>query len=454
MRKPTALPVLFILLVVLSLSTPLEAMNSADLFPFPTEHYRLENGMEVVLIKWGNDGLMMDILIVDVGERYEKKPDEVEYTHLMEHLMFRGSRNYSVNKVNEINSRFGIYEQGVTESDCTFYFRIFPAQAFLDLTRIMVDKLTNLQIPPDEYKAETGAVLGEYLGHCYLPMSVLESTLYQLAYSVHPYRDVPEHLEVLKKMPEHEEEVMKFYHSYYKPNNCRLVIAGDYRSDEIKRIIQEQYGSIKPGKAMPEIPQEPPQEAEKVAHISYPGSTSPYLLVSYRLPPYDLNNPDIPALNLLNELYFSDSSDLYTRLVYKEKLVSAVYFPSHSFSRDPGLFTTRFKLKRAEDMEKVKEIFFEEIDTIRSKACDAEKLRIMRERNFYRLLTDLDSLNNVAFMFMRTYLLSGNPEGLNCYYTNYLKVTPSELRKTAEKYFADNKRIVITLVEKEHKGEK
>jgi zinc protease len=422
--------------------------DEKNMFPYPCETYRLDNGMEVVLIKYGNDGIMMDLLVVDVGVRNEKKPDEIEYTHLMEHLIFRASKNYSIDKVKDIYCKYGIYEQGFTENDFTCYYRKFPEGAFEELSSIMADKLVNLEVPNEEYKAETGAVIGEYLGGYQSPWRWLFSKLYETAYTVHPYRDVPEHLDILKKMPDNQERVMKFYHDYYKPNNCRLIIAGDFNSEKIKKIIDKYYGSLKPGNVLPEVPQEPPQEKERTALVKFAGETSPYIIISYKLPAYDINNTEIPSIDLIKELYFREGSPLYNRLVYDEKLVSSVYFPGHYFCKDPGLFSTTFKLKKAEDVEKVKGIAFEEIEKIRNYLCDPLKLNEIREKNRYKMLSKIDSMDEVAFTFLHFYVLSHNTDGMNIYFKNYFKIKPEDLKEVAKKYFIEKNRTVVTLIEK------
>ena len=451
--------VIIISLIVCLLLSAFPALGKEDgekdikVFPFPIETYRLDNGMEVVLIKYGNDGLVMDLLVVDVGMGYEKKPDEVEYTHLMEHLMFRGSKNYPVNLVNDIYSKHGLYEQGFTASDFTCYFRIFPGEAFLDLTKIMADKLVNLSFTEEEYRAETGAVLGEYLGHYQMPWSMLNSKASQLAYKVHPYRDVEEHLEVLEKMPENLDAVMKFYHNYYKPNNCRLVVVGDFDTEEYKRIIEENYGSLEPGLDLPTLPEEPLQDEERRAEIIYPGKTSPYMLISYKLPAYNLESIEIPSIDIIKELYFSEGCPIYNRLVYEEKLVTSIYFPDYYFTKDPGLFSITLKLKNKEDIEKVEEIFTEEVLKIENELCSSEKLESIKEKILYSRLTELDSLDNISFSFMNYYFLSHNPDGINRYFDYYLKVTPEDLQNAAKKYFSKNNRIIVTLFEEDGREE-
>ena len=445
--------ILCAILCCLCAVAPAPAAEEGGIFPFPVESFRLENGMEVVLMPMGHDGVMMDLLIVDVGVRFEKKPDEVEYTHLMEHLMFRGSEKYPLEEIGKINTRFGIYEQGMTASDFTYYFRLFPSDAFEKLTDVLTDRLANLRFTDEEYRAETGAVIGEYTGHYQMPMSMAFQKLYEIAYTTHPYRDFPEHLEYLRKMPENRAQVMKFYENFYRPNNCRLLILGDFKSDDVKRIITQYYGSIKPGRPIPEIPQEPPQQQERTAQVVYPGKTAPHLLIAYRLPGYQLNNSQVPAIDLLRNLYFTKSAPLYRRLVYDEKLLSSMSFPAKYFTVDPGLFTITLTLKDARDMEKVKKLFYEEVEKMKESPCRPVELQEVRERMRFGALMGMDSLYRTAFTYVNFYALSHRTDGISLYYKSLDRITPSDIQKVAGQCLSSSNRVVVTLVQGGEQGE-
>jgi zinc protease len=41
------------------------------------------------------------------------------------------------------------------------------------------------------------------------------------------------------------EDLQKWYELYYQPNNAVVIIAGNFNRDEVKRYLQEYYGSIK-----------------------------------------------------------------------------------------------------------------------------------------------------------------------------------------------------------------
>jgi len=156
---------------------------------------------------------------------------------------------------------------------------------------------------------------------------------------------------------------------------------------------------------------------------------------------------EVPAIDLIRDLYLSESSSLYRRLVYQEKLVTSFSLPGGCSTRDPGLFTCVLKLKRRDDLDRAREIFFSEVYSMRNKPCEPGRLDGIREKRRFKTLTDQDSLNRIAFMFASPYFLSGNPQAVHLYYQNYFRITPAEIRAVAEKYLMEKNRIVITLVE-------
>jgi predicted Zn-dependent peptidase len=157
---------------------------------------------------------------------------------------------------------------------------------------------------------------------------------------------VPEHLEVLKKMPENQEAVMNFYRNYYKPNNCRLVITGDFDTAKAKEIIEKYYGTLKAGNVKPDIEQEPLQTGEITGEVKYDGKTSPYLLIAYKIPGYDVNNREIPSIDLIKELYFTDSSPFINGW-YMMKNLFIIFFSRILFLQRSVTFYYKYEIKKS-----------------------------------------------------------------------------------------------------------
>src|ERR671935_164786 len=63
----------------------------------------------------------------------------------------------------------------------------------------------------------------------------------------------------------------RYFRTYYAPNNCTLVLVGDFDAGEALQQIERLYGSIPSGDALPLVPDgEPPQKGERRAVIRYP----------------------------------------------------------------------------------------------------------------------------------------------------------------------------------------
>src|SRR5690606_38224257 len=79
----------------------------------------------------------------------------------------------------------------------------------------------------------------------------------------HPYRIPVIGWEHEIRGLEHE-DAMAFYSRWYGPNNAVLVVAGDVRPEEVRRLAEKHFGPV-PKVAVPERSrlQEPPQRAAR-----------------------------------------------------------------------------------------------------------------------------------------------------------------------------------------------
>src|SRR5258708_22131317 len=69
-----------------------------------------------------------------------------------------------------------------------------------------------------------------------------------------------------------------YFRTYYAPNNCTVVLVGDFEPRKALREIKRLYGSIPSGAPLPKVPDgEPPQKGERRAVIRYP-SQAPAVL--------------------------------------------------------------------------------------------------------------------------------------------------------------------------------
>src|SRR3989442_7954007 len=80
------------------------------------------------------------------------------------------------------------------------------------------------------------------------------------------------------------EECERYFRAYYAPNNCTLVLVGDFEPAAALREIERLYGRIPAGDVLPKLATgEPPQQGERRALIRYP-SQAPAMLAGFRSP--------------------------------------------------------------------------------------------------------------------------------------------------------------------------
>ena len=105
-----------------------------------------------------------------------------------------------------------------------------------------------------------------------------------------------------------------YFHTYYAPNNCVVVISGDVKLNEVKRLAEKYFEPIPAGpKPRPLHTIEPEQTGEKRLFVKRE-VPSPYIMITYHVP--QSGSEDYYALDLLNSILSEgESSRLYNSIV-------------------------------------------------------------------------------------------------------------------------------------------
>jgi zinc protease len=166
--------------------------------------------------------------------------------------------------------------------------------------------------------------------------------------------------------------------------------------------------------------------------------------VAYRAPAYTDTAIDGAALDLLAYLGFSESSDLYQKLVIKEQKVDAFGAgnPDHV---DPYLFRIQARLKKPADMDAVRDDILATVKSFRETKVPVEKLEAVKRHLRYQFALSLNSSEAIAGVTARFVALRRTPETINRIYELYARVTPDDIRNVARKYLVDQGRTMVTL---------
>ena len=429
--------------------SPAAGQETRDVFPFPVTTFELENGLRVVGVDYDSPGIVAYYTVVRTGSRNEVEPGFSGYAHFFEHMMFRGTDKYPTEAYNAVVKRIGADSNAFTTSDWTAYYIVASSDALETIMDLESDRFQRLRYSEDDFRTEAGAILGEYNLNFSNPVSLLRERLYDLAYTVHPYKHTTIGLlEDIREMPNHYDYSLAFYDRYYRPENCFLVVVGDFDAAELERLAHRYYGAWERGGFVPDIPAEPPQTEARSARVTWPNPTLPFLMMGYHAPAFSDRRIDMPALDVLSQILFSETSPLFRKLYLEEQVVDALQGGAVD-SRDAPLFTIIARITDPGRVDYVRDAVIAEIERLKTEPVDAAVLAATKSHMRYAFAMGLDNPGGIARTLGHYLQLTGEPETVNRVYALYDAVTPDDVMAVAKAYFGEANRSVVILTPEE-----
>lgn len=360
---------------------------------FDIGRYQLPNGLVVLIAHDPRADVFAYHTWMRVGSKHEN-PDQTGLAHLMEHLMFKATRNQPLGAFDRQMEERGAQTNAATWVDWTYYHQTLAHRNdnLSTVAQLEADRLTQLVLDEDTFASELSVVQNERR------MTVDDSVLgalceavYGTAFTQHGYRwptiGYAKHLERSTL-----EDILTFYRRHYAPDRAVVVVAGRVDPVETMSIIQKAYDKLEPsGFQTPPCAVEPDQVTERRVEISRPTHTR-YLVLAYRIP--EQVHPARTGLDAATELLLvGDNARLYQALVTEARLASDVEGALTPFA-DSGLCEISITLRPDVDVDQVLACVDREIEALPASLNPSllDKVKNGLELGFYESLRDADEL--------------------------------------------------------------
>ncbi|HET9004569.1 MAG TPA: insulinase family protein, partial [Gemmatimonadaceae bacterium] len=419
--------------------------SPSDVLPFRASETTLPNGLKIIVVPTGFPNIVSIQIPVQAGSRNEVEPGKSGFAHFFEHIMFRGTKAYPPERYRQVMDHAGARHNASTSDDKTWYYATFAKEDIEPVLAMLGDQFQNLDYSEADFKTESRAVLGEYNKNAANPFFKVFETLRKTAYRTHTYgHTTMGFIEDIENMPNQYAYSKQFFDRYYRPEKTTIIIAGDVDSAQVVPLVQKYWGRWKKGSYVSKVPREPKSTATRYAHVDWPTPTSPIVAVAFRNPAFSETNPDNAAMDMVSDIWFGQTSDIYKKLVVDEQKVD-VLSASNSSNRDPELFSVFARLKDAKDAPYVRDEILRTIARARSEAIPAGKLADAKSAARYGFIRTLDNTNSIAASLAQFVHFRRSYATLNNAYRLYESLTPSIIRTTAARYFTDQNMVVVTL---------
>ncbi len=418
----------------------------ADILPFEgVVQATLGNGLKVIVLPTGFPNLVSIQIAVQTGSRNEVEPGKSGFAHLFEHMMFRGTEAYPPDQYEAILTKAGARQNAYTTDDYTNYHTTFAKEDLETLLKIEADRFQNLSYTEEAFKTESRAVLGEYNKNSADPLQKLIEVQRDRAYKAHTYKHTTMgFLKDIEDMPNQYAYSRQFFDRWYRPEYTTLLVAGDVKSREVLRLVEKYWGKWRRGTYKVEIPAEAAPAGPVAAHVPWSVPTLTWVTVAFHGPAFSDTAKDFAAMDILMDLTFGPTSDLYHRLVEQEQKVDP-FWPSVSGHADPYLMTIGARVKSHSDAVYVRDQILKACSQARTRPVDGQRLADAQSNARYGLVRGLDSTEAIAAMVARFMRYSRSYDTLNRLFRVYAALTPDDLLTAARTYLTDERLVLTTL---------
>ncbi len=419
--------------------------RAGDILPFKATEKTLANGLTVIVVPTGFPNIVSLQIPVQTGSRNEVEPGKSGFAHFFEHMMFRGTKAWPPEKYQEVLTQMGARQNAYTTDDYTNYHTTFSKEDLEKMLQVEADRFMNLDYSPEGFKTEARAVLGEYNKNSANPLFKLEEVQHEKAFTTHTYRHTTMgFLKDIEDMPNQLEYSKTFFSRWYRPEHTTVIVAGDVDPARVVRLVEKYWGGWKRGSYRVEIPQEPPQKAPVYAHLAWTSPTLPWVTVAFHGPAFSDTKKDFAAMDLLFDLEFGETSDIYKNLVEREQKVDQMFADSGG-TQDPGLSTVFARVKKIGDSVSVRDEILKVFGKAAAEPIDARRLEEAKSNARYSFARRLDNTETIAATLARFVRFERSYATLNRLYRMYASLTPADLQAVAKKYFTDANLVVATV---------
>lgn len=308
---------------------------------FNAQSFVLDNGLEVIVVPNRRAPIVKQMLWYKNGS-VEEAPGKGGSAHLLEHLMFRGTKEVSGQAFNRLMEENGAESNAFTSTDVTAYHQ------FLDISRLELamfleaDRMRNLQIADEDFLLERDIVFQERKQRIdNNPAARFGEELRRILWQDNPYGRPVTGTEA-EIMNLRKEDVEAYYRRYYTPRQAVLVLSGNIDAATARRLAEKYYGPVK-DETVNEPPAEKFPELKNIrarAEMRLPDVTTSRLLKIYATASHNREAEDVYPLQVLAAyMGEGETSKLYKKLVLRDKKALSVSADYNPLSKSYGTFS-------------------------------------------------------------------------------------------------------------------
>ena len=346
-------------------------------FAAVTNEFTLDNGLKVVVREDQRSPVVVAQVWYKIGSSYEQF-GSTGLSHALEHMMFKGTPKVPTGEFSRLVSFLGGEDNAFTTDDYTAYYQLYSNTRLPLALELEADRMVNLTLDETEFKQEIKVVMEERRQRTDdSPQGLAFERFQSVAMLTTPTRNPTigwmSDLENMKI-----DDLRQWYKKWYAPNNATLVVVGDVKTEDVKKLATHYFGKI-PTQNLPvmAVPKELRAIGERQITLELPAKVA-NLYLGFNVPSLtSATNPkEVYALSmLLGVLDQGLSARLESRLVRGKRILTAVNSGYNPYSRGDTLLTITAIPAEGYSLDDAKAAILTEINNLKTEAISEQELK-------------------------------------------------------------------------------
>lgn len=424
------------------------ALGLTPAFANTITQFQLDNGLLVMVKEDKRAPVVTSQVWYKVGASYE--PDGVTgVSHMLEHMMFKGTKNLKPGELSKIIARLGGSENAFTSQDYTAYFQTIHKDHLKRMFELESERMQSLKLDDSEFQKERKVVLEERRMRVEdQPTSRLHERFEAVAYDTNPYRRP-----VIGWQQDIENyqlaDLQAWYDRHYAPNNAALVVVGDVDAQSVRAMLND---------TLAKVPARPLDNAKAVADLAPVGEKRlvmtderakvPSLIMGFAVPSWNTvtDKSQAYALEMLAQVLDAGSSSrLSKELVRGSQQLSQAGAGYDLYARLPTQFVLSAVPAEGVSLAQAEAALRQSIARIAEKGVMQEELKRVLSQVEASEVYQQDSLFFQGMKLGQAFTLGVPTAEIDAYLSRLAQVTPEQVQQAAKQWLVTERMTVAYL---------
>ncbi len=388
---------------------------------------QLGNGIRLVMEEIPASRSVAFGVWVKVGSRNENESTN-GISHLIEHMLFKGTEKYGVKEIAEIFDGIGGNVNAFTTKEYTCYYTKVLDEHLPIAVDVLADMFFHSKFDPEELQKEKSVILEEIAMYEDAPDDLVHDLVAKAAYGDHPlgYSILGTEPNLERFEPDDLREYMK---SHYFLENTVISLAGHIDSSAVE-LIERHFGGYRHhGRPVPVQP------ADYFANRLFHGKKTEQNHLCLSLPGCSLQDERLYQMILLNNAIGGGmSSSLFQEIREKRGLAYSIY-SYHSSHIDGGLFTI-YAGSAPKQTEEVLKVTMDVLESFVVNGMSESELAKGKQQLKGSLILGLESSGSLMNRNGKNELMLGRHDTLDQVVRKIEAVSPEDIRTLIQDIFS------------------